>query len=127
MQLRTKVDPENLLLLARLPRGSTVTMTKDYPKEEIYHLFAQLGFAVRVNGRTVERPENPTDEDVVNTVAIASNFKSPIKMSFRFVMDRTHVDKMVDDQYTLYPHLSHKRLVLLYDCMFIAVKKGVKK
>lgn len=128
MSIRTKIDPENLLLLMRLQRGFSVTMTKHYDEGEVCHLFAQLRTPVRVTGNTVERPERMLCEDVVNTVAIASKFKHPVEMQCPSILyENNIIQEMIDDQDKLYPHLQQKGLVLSHDGVFVSVRKGVKK
>lgn len=128
MSIRTKIDPENLLLLTRLQRGSSVTMTKHYDEGEVCHLFVQLRIPVRVAGNTVERPERMFCEDVVNTVVMASKFKHPVEMQCPSILYENNViQEMIDDQYELYPHLQQKGLVLSHDGIFVSVRKGVKK
>ena len=128
MNIRTKIDPENLLLLTRLQRGSSVTMTKHYDEEEVCHLFVQLRTPVRVAWNTVEIPEKTFCEDVVNTVAIASKFKYPVEMQCPSILyENNIIQEMIDDQSDLYPHLKQKGLVLTYDGVVVSVRKGVKK
>ena len=128
MSIRTKIGPENLLLLTRLQRGSSVTMTKHYDEGEVCHLFVQLRTPVRITGNTVERPERMLCEDVVNTVAIASKFKHPVEMQCPSILyENNIIQEMIDDQSDLYPHLKQKGLVLAYDGVVVSVRKGVKK
>ena len=128
MNIGTKIDPENLLLLTRLQRGSSVIMTKHYDEGEVCHLFVQLRVPVRVTGKTVERPERMFCEDVVNTVAIASKFKYPVNMQCPSILyENNIIQEMIDDQHELYPHLKQKGLILSYDGIFVSVMKGVKK
>lgn len=131
MSIRTKIDPTDpslMDLLQRLPLNVRMCMIKSFKDEKIYSLCSQIGLVVRIIGNSVDRFNQLTDENVLETLNMAVKFRNKVKVSFRGVMDKSEVEKMINKQLYLCPALNSELIVSLDDDgIFVSVRKGVKK
>ena len=97
---------------------------KSFKDEKIYNLCSQIGLVVRIIGNSVDRFNQLTDENVLETLNMAFKFRNKVKVSFRGVMDKSEVEKMINKQLYLCPALNSEIIVSLDDDGFIVTKRS---
>ena len=83
MNIRTKIDPTDpslMDLLQRLPLNVRMCMIKSFKDEKIYDLCSQIGLVVRIIGNSVDRFNQLTDENVLETLNMAVKFRNRVKV-----------------------------------------------
>ena len=97
---------------------------KSFKDEKIYNLCSQIGLVVRIIGNSVDRFNQLTDENVLETLNMAVKFRNRVKVSFRGVMNESEVEKIINKQLYLHPVLNGNLIVSLDNDSFIVTKRS---
>ena len=99
-------------------------MIKSFKDEKIYDLCSQIGLVVRIIGNSVDRINKLTDQNILDTLNMALKFRNKVKVSFRGVMNKSEVEKMINRQLYSHPTLNSDLVVSLDNDSFIVTKRS---